>query len=248
MDFLGVKLMLESLLQSFGTEGIFLFRIIIASICGGAIGFERSRRQKDAGIRTHFIVALGSALCIVVSKYGFADVFNGGPVMDAMKVDASRIAANVITGVSFLGAGIIFVKDHTVRGLTTAAGIWVTAIVGLSIGSGLYIVGICSSLILIIIQSFFHKYADKIEGNSSRNIFIEVNNQTDRSFEIGAIITRYGATLHSLEILYADGKTRNRPSDSLILKATVYHKNEQTLQLITSSIRTLDGIRDLYVE
>lgn len=240
--------MLESIGHSFSIEGIFILRIIIASICGGAIGFERSQRQKDAGIRTHIIVALGSALCIVVSKYGFTDLFGGGALSDVMKADGSRLASNVVTGVSFLGAGVIFIKDHSVKGLTTAAGIWATAIVGLAIGSGLYIIGICSTILLIIIQTLLHRYADKLEGNTSKNIFIEVDSDSNRSFEVGAVITRYGATLHSLEILYADGKTTTRKSDSIILKATVYPKNDENLQLITSSIRALEGVRDLYID
>ena len=82
----------------------YLLRIVIASICGGLIGYERSRRRKEAGLRTHIIVALGSALLMIVSKYGFPDIID----QPGMRVDASRIAANVITGISFLGAGVIW--------------------------------------------------------------------------------------------------------------------------------------------
>ena len=86
-----------------------LLRLLIACLCGAFIGFERSRRQKDAGIRTHMIVALGAALAMVVSKYGFFDLAQYG---EFLKADASRIASNVITGVGFLGAGVIFVRDN----------------------------------------------------------------------------------------------------------------------------------------
>lgn len=236
--------MLQNIEAALSVEYIYVIRIVIASLCGGVIGFERSRRQKEAGIRTHIIVALGSALVMVVSKYGFADL----ALSENLRVDASRIASNVVTGVSFLGAGVIFIKEQFIRGLTTAAGIWATAGVGLSIGCGLYVVGISSTLILIIIQILLHRYAGKLEGNNSKNIYIEVENLSNYSFEIGSIITRYSASLHSLEILYADGKTTNRQSDSIILRAVIFPKNEETFSLILSTIRALEGVKDLYVE
>lgn len=236
--------MLENIQDGLTVEALYILRIVVSSLCGGLIGFERSRRQKDAGIRTHIIVALGSALIMVISKYGFEDIV----VSETMKFDASRIASNVVTGVSFLGAGVIFIKEQSIKGLTTAAGIWATAGVGLAIGAGLYFVGITATALLIVIQLILHKYASKLEGNYSKSIYIEVDNAGSRSFEIGAIINRFGASLHSLEILYADGKTGNRKSDSTVLRAVVFPKNENSLNLITSSIRALEGVRDLYVE
>ncbi len=150
---------------------IYLVRIVISAACGAAIGIERSKRQKEAGIRTHLIVAIGSALMMIVSKYAFGDV---------PKADASRIAANVITGVSFLGAGVIFVKDSSIKGLTTAAGIWATSGIGLAIGGGMIIVGVFSTILIIVLQIYLHKYAGNIEG--ALNTYIKVtlkSNQTN---------------------------------------------------------------------
>lgn len=236
--------MLENIIEEFSTQSIFVLRIILASICGGFIGLERSHRQKDAGIRTHIIVALGSALVMVVSKYAFGDL----PLSDSLRWDASRIASNVVTGVSFLGAGVIFVKEQSIRGLTTAAGIWATAAVGLAIGSGMYVVGIACTILLVIIQLILHKYGRRIEGNTSRSIYIEVESAGNQSFEIGAIINRFHATLHSLEILYADGQRSSRNSDSVVLRAVIYPKNEDSFNLIVSSIRAIPGVRDLYFD
>ena len=119
----------------------FFIRILLACICGAAIGFERSRRFKGAGIRTHIIVCCGAALIMIVSKYGFADLtsalgvnFNG-----TRGADPARVAAQVVSGISFLGAGVIFKNNGVVKGLTTAAGLWVTAGIGLAMGSGMYI-------------------------------------------------------------------------------------------------------------
>ena len=128
----------------------YLIRIIIACICGGVIGFERSRRFKDAGIRTHIILALGSALVMIISKYGFFDFVD--------HVDYSRVAANIVNGISFLCAGVIFVRSGSVKGLTTAAGIWATAGVGMAIGSGMYFIGLACTLLIIIIQLVLHRF------------------------------------------------------------------------------------------
>ncbi|WP_124065877.1 MgtC/SapB family protein [Clostridium sp. E02] len=124
-----------------------LFRIVIAGTFGYLIGYERKNRYKGAGMRTHAIVAMGAALMMVVSKYGFSDV---------AKFDSSRIAAQIVSGIGFLGAGVIFVKNNSVSGLTTAAGIWATAGVGMAIGSGAYYLGCGSGLLLVFTQIILH--------------------------------------------------------------------------------------------
>lgn len=126
----------------------YLLRILVAAVLGLVIGSERKNRNKSAGIRTHAIVALGAALMMVVSKYGFCDVEKG---------DAARLAAQVVSGIGFLGAGVIFVRNNLVSGLTTAAGMWATAGVGLAMGAGMYILGIASTILMIGIQFLMHK-------------------------------------------------------------------------------------------
>lgn len=137
--------------QEIFNQSELLLRIAIACTLGILIGNERKNRNKSAGIRTHAIVAMGSALMMVVSKYGFADIVEVG------KFDGARIAAQVVSGVGFLGAGIIFVRNNLVSGLTTSAGIWATAGVGLAMGAGLYVIGIASGLMIILMQAITHK-------------------------------------------------------------------------------------------
>ena len=155
-------------------EWIYLLRIFIACLCGGIIGVERTLRQKDAGFRTHIIVALGSALIMVISKYGFVDSYD---------FDAARVASNIIPGISFLGAGMIFVKGINIKGLTTAAGIWSTAAVGMAIGSGLYITGIIATLLIVIIQIVFHTFLigfDKVLANDvTVEMVVRIKNTAD---------------------------------------------------------------------
>src|ERR1700691_4145790 len=105
----------------------------LALLLSALIGLEREMRQKSAGLRTHTLVGVGAALFMLISKYGFNDVLEPGRVI----VDPSRVAAQIVTGVGFLGAGLIFVRGGSVRGLTTAASIWVTAAIGASAGAGL---------------------------------------------------------------------------------------------------------------
>lgn len=131
-----------------------LLRIVAACITGALIGLERNVCNKEAGIRTHAIVALGSALIMIISKYGFSDIAN---------YDASRIAAQIVSGIGFLGTGIIFVKNNDyVSGLTTAAGIWATSGIGMAMGAGLYFLGFVSAIMIIIIQTMTHKWVSRI--------------------------------------------------------------------------------------
>lgn len=124
-----------------------LINIVIAIALGFLIGFERKMRSKEAGVRTHTIVCAGSALMMVVSKYGFSDVES---------YDAARIAAQIVSGIGFLGVGVIMFRQKAVRGLTTAAGIWATAGVGMAAGAGLYIVASGATLLLLAVQTLFH--------------------------------------------------------------------------------------------
>ena len=130
----------------------YLLRIVLAALCGGAVGFERERRLKSAGIRTHIIVALSAALMMVVSKYGFMDVLN----LNSVSLDASRIAAGVVTAIGFLGAGVIFVRKQSVSGVTTAAGLWATVGVGIAVGAGLYFTGVAATAVIVVVQVVLH--------------------------------------------------------------------------------------------
>lgn len=133
----------------------FLIRIVLSCILGAAIGLERTRRSKEAGIRTHCIIAVSSATFMILSKYAFIDAacFEG-----LRTADPARIAAQVVSGISFLGAGVIFKQNTSIKGLTTAAGMWATSAVGMSIGAGMYWLGVVATATLILIQLILHRY------------------------------------------------------------------------------------------
>lgn len=113
-------------------------QLVVAGVLGGLIGAEREYRAKVAGTRTHMLVALGAALMMIVSRYGF-----GG------HGDPSRVAAQIVSGIGFIGAGAIMVHRHSVHGLTTAAGVWVAAGIGMAVASGLYVVSVAATVLSI---------------------------------------------------------------------------------------------------
>jgi len=164
----------EEMFLSFAQQGWMFIRVLLAGFCGSLIGMERSRRQKEAGVRTHMLVAMGAALAMVISKYGFADVV----IYESIQIDASRIASNVMTGVGFLGAGMIFTKSGSVKGLTTAAGIWATAGVGMAIGAGLYVVGIATTAVILLVH-MNKAFISKFENNATDAVEVIVNNDPE---------------------------------------------------------------------
>lgn len=151
-------------------QGELFARLAFAGFCGAIIGIERSIRRKDAGVKTHIILALGAALFMIVSQYGFTEL----PLSPEYSADASRIASNIVTGVSFLCAGVIFVRGASVKGLTTATGIWSTAGIGMAAGAGMYGITLFATLLILLIQLLLGKVSVKIETHYS--IEVELKN------------------------------------------------------------------------
>lgn len=127
-------------------EWNFILRLCVAGLCGTVIGLDREYRVKDAGFRTHFLVALGSALMMVVSQYGFEGFLADH---DGTRFDPGRIAAQVVSGIGFIGAGTIIIHRQLVRGLTTAASLWATAGIGLAAGAEMYVVAGAATLLTL---------------------------------------------------------------------------------------------------
>lgn len=193
-------------------ELICIFRAMLAGICGSVVGLERKNRSKEAGIRTHFVVACGAALIMMVSKYAFFDVSsfaNKFGVVGDVKFDPSRVASTIASGIGFLGAGMIFVHKNTVTGLTTAAGIWATSGIGMAIGSGLYVFGIGATLIILIAQVLLH--IDFHRSRNSRMKILSIKNVSEDGFQ--TYLTKEFANMnirvHTASVELTDDGNRN---------------------------------------
>lgn len=145
----------------------FVIRLVVASLAGAIIGFERKYRAKGAGIGTHVLVATGAAMFMLVSQYGFEG---------AERFDAARVAAGVVSGIGFIGGGIILKVQNRVSGLTTAAGLWVTASLGLAIGGGLYILSGAALVIVLFWSIVTHSTASKV-GKRQMSVVLLAKNK-----------------------------------------------------------------------
>ena len=186
-----------SLLEQYGVirNSELLLRIFVAMILGMLIGNERKNRMKSAGMRTHALVALGAALMMVVSKYGFNDTVQG---------DGARLAAQVVSGVGFLGAGMIFVRHNLVSGLTTAAGVWTTAGIGLTIGAGMYFVGVLSAVMMVVMQNISHKipmFSNVVAGGLIR---ITVQKRQGAVEDIKNLLLSHKIEIQSIQIVKSE--------------------------------------------
>lgn len=163
------------------TQSVYLLRMFGAVISGFLIGYERESSLKMAGVRTHVIVALTASLMILISKYGFQDVL----AQQGYRLDPSRIAAGVVTAVGFLGASVIFTHEMNISGLTTAAGMWATVGIGMAFGTGMYVVGIATTLIVLSLQFIFHRNFKLFQTTKVEQIILSVKDtqEVDRILE-----------------------------------------------------------------
>ncbi|KMY49677.1 MgtC/SapB family protein [Peribacillus loiseleuriae] len=215
----------------------FITSLSLSGLLGAIIGLEREFRSKEAGLRTHFLVAVGSTLIMLVSKYGFTDIIQN----DNIVLDPSRIAAQVVSGIGFLGAGTIIIQKQFVRGLTTAAGIWATSGIGLTIGAGMYTIGISATIFVLIgleilsrvfKNSLHHIFSVKLKSNSKASIetvidWFESNNIEITSYDCSEYLEE-NKTLYSFEI---KGKLKREKDKRKIYKAIQACPDIQTIRI-----------------
>ena len=193
---------MERLLEYLNLEQLWLaLDLILAALLGFFIGMERKLRDKEAGIRTHTIVAFGAALMMVISKFAFDS-----------EADSARVAAQIVAGIGFLGAGIIVYKKNVVHGLTTAAGVWTTAGIGMACGGGLWLIAIIATVVLVLIQFCLHRKIFRHKKiYSIKIVFVQDTNEREQVkalFEIDRynrlVVERQGEELIYQAILDTD--------------------------------------------
>lgn len=168
-------------------EWNFILRLFAAGMLGGLIGLEREFRAKEAGLRTHFLVALGAALFMLISQYAFTGRF-----------DASRVAAQVVSGIGFIGAGVIIFQKNVVRGVTTAAGLWVAAAIGLACGSGMYVIAIAATLMAVLCLETMH-FITRHYGEKSVELTISPVSSA-KLVELMNVMKQLGMDIHSFSL------------------------------------------------
>ena len=189
----------------------FILRLFVAGILGAVVGLDREYRAKEAGYRTHFLVSLGSALIMVVSQYGFQDVI----LENSVSLDPSRVAAQVVSGIGFIGAGTIIIQKQFVRGLTTAAGIWMVA--ALAVGSGMYGLGIAATLLTLAGLELLSVIFKSIGMRSSLVVFSTSDKEAIN--RIARVIYEKGFLLVSYDMKRLGHQEKDEYVVSIVLKA-----------------------------
>lgn len=217
----------------------FLLRLFVAAVLGAAIGLERGYRAKEAGFRTHFLVALGSALFMIISQYGFETLLIQS--RDAglnVRLDPSRIAAQVVSGIGFIGAGTIIFQKQMVRGLTTAAGLWVTSAIGMTCGAGMYMLAVATTVLVLICLETLNLFLKRF---GTRNINItfsspsmdDVRHVLTHMREDGFSIDSYNMR----EVVDAGGQVSYSVTVEVNVKRNKYESR------VMSIMEELDGVR-----
>ena len=224
---------MEAILNS--VEWTYMLRILVSCICGSLIGFEREKRSKNAGIRTHILVSLASSLMMIVSKYGFYDVI----ITEGITIDASRIAAGVVTAIGFLGAGVIFIRNENTIGLTTAAGLWGTVGIGITIGAGMYITGIASTILVIVLQYLLHAKIFHASTQLSGKVKITLEDKSISIKDIYTLLKKKGFGIKSITI--------EEEKDSSTLIAFLIFKGRESLEEEIESLKEVGKLSYLEV-
>lgn len=177
---------------------IMTIRLVLAAILGGLVGIEREIHNHPAGFRTHLLVSVGSSLIMLLSFYGFQDYISANK--DVVRFDPSRLASYVVSGIGFLGAGTILVQGYTVKGLTTAASIWVVAAIGLTVGAGMYVGAIIATVIVILSLLFLGKMTFSFNKEQYKNqLSILVDGDKAQLNELIKLFDNHEVVLYSMK-------------------------------------------------
>lgn len=175
-----------------------LVRLVVAAVCGSVIGYQREITERPAGFRTHVLVCIGSALIMMVSIYPFGD---------ASRVDPTRIAAQVVTGIGFLGAGTIIRQGSIVRGLTTAASLWTIAGVGLAVGAGFYSAALLATTLVFVVLSGFKIIETRLMGTKGAQVLlVRIEDKPGMLGGIGSAFGEMSVNIKNIEMVQEEGR------------------------------------------
>lgn len=214
-----------------------ILRLFIAVILGGVVGIERQRYDWSAGLRTHMLVCLGSTLVMIVSSFGFSAMLT----TDHVSFDPSRVAAQVVSGIGFLGAGtILFLKREVIKGLTTAAGLWTVAGVGLAVGGGLYFAAIATTIFVLIILIIVKPYKKKlISKNRQTEIYLKLNRQQ-------ISLTALENVLQQQQVVYNNLRMNNTKKENFYTVEIRFDRSvsHNAILQVVETLNNLEGVQE----
>lgn len=211
-----------------------IFKLTLACILGGLIGLERESLNRPAGLRTYTLVCVGSALAMIVSLDMYFEYYKN------VNADPGRIAAQVVSGIGFLGAGTIMREGATVRGLTTAAGLWVVACIGLAVGAGMYAPAIATTVLILFILIYFVRIEERYTGmREYKGIIMVVQDGPGQVGAIGSILGDLGVLIKNIQL------TRVENSDDLEIELLIHIPPTLTLQQVIDELSSIRGFRSI---
>ena len=217
-------------------ELIDVMRLVIAAFLGGVVGLERQQRHKSAGLRTHILVSLGSCLVMVIS----IKIYTG--VQGLTNADPARLAAQVVSGIGFLGAGTIMKEGLTIKGLTTAASLWVVAGVGLAVGGGYYVGAVATTVLSVLALTYLPRY-ERLYGCGPSQVAMIVKS-VDKPGQIG----RIGSYLGTKNIAICDIKIDEVGKNEIHISVIVDITDRRILPDILEGLKAIEGVSDVWLE
>ena len=217
-----------------------IVKIGLAALLSGIIGFEREHSHRPAGFRTHILVSVGSALVMLTSVYIAKE--------QGLTTDVTRMSAQVLSGIGFLGAGTILREGFSVKGLTTAASLWAVSCIGIAVGSGFIVGGLVATFVIYLTLNSLKRFI--VRGSAGKLLFIEIKDVGTQIPLITKTIKQCGGTIHSMEVVYTEAKDVKfkRRKDTSVIKVLVFPKNDDSLALMITTVRSMEDVEDIYVD
>jgi putative Mg2+ transporter-C (MgtC) family protein len=228
--------------MDFPSQGELVLRVLLAAVLGGVIGMERELSDHPAGLRTHIALALGAALFGVLSGYGFRE-FNASRSVTNFQVDPTRVASTMVTGIGFLGGGAILKEGAKVRGLTTAASLWVTAAIGLSCALGEYLLGVATTAVVLLSLTALRRPRRwalvRRLARVNETVVLRVREGSDTGNVVAALNNIDNVVVQSLIVRHRDGET--------VLMADVTSSNNVSLEELLAPLLNREDVLSLEV-
>ncbi|PYI51666.1 MgtC/SapB family protein [Paenibacillus flagellatus] len=219
------------------------FRLVLALLLGGLIGLEREQHNHPAGFRTHILVCLGACLIMLLSVYGFGEFANEPSV----RLDPARLAAQVITGIGFLGAGTIVFNGSSISGLTTAASLWVVAAIGLAAGAGFYFAAVVTTLFVLISLWVLNKVEKKwMGGKRAHTVTVEMCDRPGNLASVSSILADKGADIKKVSIRQLSPAEED--GGTVLVTMLVRLARPEAIVPAAESLRRLEGVSSVSFE